>query len=120
MEGVMRAFRAALLSLALVACSGSSVNVADIVAKIQETCGFVTKWQDIAKVITTIISGFNPDAGDKASVPIGIANTVIGAVCSAVKDKASGATQQSITPTSASVVVNGVPVSGRMVDTSGK
>jgi hypothetical protein len=108
--------------LALVACSGgSTTNVADIVTKVQQGCGFVTKWQDIAKVISTIVAGFNPDAGEKASVPIGIANMVIDAVCGALKNKAATQTsQQSITPTSATVAVNGVPVSGRMVDTSGK
>jgi hypothetical protein len=108
--------------LALVACSGGNVNVADIVTKVQQGCGFVTKWQDIAKVISTIVAGFNPDAGDKASVPIGIANTVIDAVCGAVKNKVATAqtSQQSLTPASATVVVNGIPVSGHMVDTSGK
>jgi hypothetical protein len=117
----MRNIRATLLALALAACSGgSTINVGDIVTKVQQACGFVTKWQDIAKVISTIVAGFNPDAGDKASVPIGIANTVIDAVCGALKNKAATATQQSITPTSASVVVNGVPVSGHMVDASGK
>jgi hypothetical protein len=99
-----------------VACSGSSVSIADIVAKVQESCGFATNWQDIAKVVASIVSGFNPDAGDKATVAIGIANTVIDAVCGNVKAKVASPQAQMSASGETTVNVNGVPVKGRLVN----
>jgi len=112
----MRVVRTALLALSLAACNGTTVSVGDIVTKVQEACGFATSWQDIAKVLATIVSGFDPNAGAGATVANGIANTVIDGVCGAVKAKVSASQPQALlTPTDTTVVVNGVPVKGRMV-----
>jgi hypothetical protein len=106
-----------MLALALTACSGgSSVNIADLVTKVQQTCGFATSWEEIAKVIATMVSGFDPNLGSGATVAVGIGNSVVDGICGAVKNKISASQPQALlTPTDTTVVVNGVPVKGRMV-----
>jgi hypothetical protein len=73
----MRTIPAFALALFLLACSGSStVSLDDIVAQIQKTCGFVTSVEDVAKVIVTLISGFDPNSAGGVPVAADIAMLV--------------------------------------------
>jgi hypothetical protein len=114
---------ASVLSLFLLACSGSSTMSLDqVVSQIQKTCGFVTNAEDIAKVVASLVSGFDSSSGATATVAIGIANTIVESVCGGVKSKAAtvGAQTLSASPATTTVTVNGVPVKGHMQDSQGK
>jgi hypothetical protein len=91
-------------------------SLADIVAQIQKTCGYVTSVEDIAKVVVTLISGFDPNSGGNINVAADIATKVVDGVCTAVNAKAPTPTPQTlgVAPPQVSVVVNGVLVNGHM------
>jgi hypothetical protein len=104
------------LALLLAACSGSStVSLEQIVAQIQKTCGFVTSVEDVAKVIVTLVSGFDPTSAGGIPVAADIAMKVVDGVCSAVNAKGPTPTPQTLgVGPQVSVVVNGVLVNGHM------
>ena len=105
------------LALSLLACSGSNtVSLDQIVAQIQKTCGFVTSVEDVAKVIVTLVSGFDPTSAGGIPVAADIAMKVVDGVCTAVNAKAPTPTPQTAqaAPPQVSVVVNGVLVNGHM------
>jgi hypothetical protein len=95
----------------------SGATVAQILATIQNSCGFVTTAEAIIPVILSLLSTFNAAAGLGATVANNVAQQVVEAVCMAVKDKAPApATLNAATsPGAVTVVVNGVPVTGHMV-----
>jgi hypothetical protein len=99
------------LALFLLACGTGTVSLDQIVAQIQKTCGFVTSVEDVAKVLVTIISGFDPTSAGGVPVAADIAMKVVDGVCSAVNAK--GPTPQTAGALqNISVVVNGVLVNG--------
>ena len=107
-------------ALALASCSGgttSNATVAQIVASIQTSCGFVTTANAIIPVILSLLSTFDAAAGAGATVASDLAKQVVDAVCMAVKEKAP--TPQSLNPSATPgnivVVVNGVQVPGHLV-----
>jgi hypothetical protein len=113
----MKHIPAFILAFFLLACSGTGTSsLADIVAQIQKTCGFVTSVEDVAKVIVTLISGFDPNSGSNITVAADVAMKVVDGVCSAVNAKGPTPTPQTLdaTPQNVSVVVNGVLVNGHM------
>jgi hypothetical protein len=106
-----------ILALFLLACSGSGTSsLADIVAQIQKTCGFVTSVEDVAKIVVTLLSGFDPNSAGGVTVAADIAMKVVDGVCTAVNAKGPTPTPQTLdaTPQNVSVVVNGVLVNGHM------
>jgi hypothetical protein len=106
-----------IFALFLLACSGTStVSLDAIVAQIQKTCGFVTSVEDVAKVIVTLVTGFDPNSGATVQVPADIVMKVVDSVCSAVNAKGPTPTPQILgaAPQNISVVVNGVLVNGHM------
>jgi hypothetical protein len=105
------------LALSLLACGGSStVSLDQIVAQIQKTCGFVTSVEDVAKVIVSLVTGFDPNSGATVQVPADIVMKVVDGVCTAVNAKGPTPTPQVLgaEPRNTSVVVNGVLVNGHM------
>src|SRR6516165_10393995 len=99
-----------ILALFLLACGGTSTaSLADIVAQIQKTCGYVTTVEDVAKVIVTLVAVFDPNSGATVQVPADIVMKVVDGVCSAVNAKAPTPTPQTTeaAPQKMSVVVNG-------------
>ena len=106
-------------ALALAACdttTTSSATVAQILATIQNSCGFVTTAEAIIPVILSVLSTFNAAAGLGATVANDVAKQVVDAVCMAVKDKAPApATLNAAASPNVTVVVNGVPVTGHIV-----
>lgn len=109
---------AMIAALALGACTGgegTQITVADIVAKIQKACDFQTDARQIAQVVATVVSGFDPAAGATATVAVAIGDQVATKVCDAVKAKTANTKPQldrnNISPPT-TVIVNGVEVQG--------
>ena len=109
-----KSFVAMVLALALVGCDSASQTqtVSEVVAGIQKACGFSTSAEPIARVIATIVSGFDPAAGATATVAISVGKAVVDKVCDAVKASTTVATAGITDSTPVTVVINGVPVPG--------
>lgn len=110
-----RTFLAGAAALALVGCNEDTgtTTIADVIAELKKTCAFAPEWDTIAKVITTLVSGFNAQAGAATVIASAVAKQVVDMVCNAVKAQlAQHQAEKKGTPTRISVIVNGVEVPG--------
>jgi hypothetical protein len=111
-----RTFLASASAFALVGCtpgSDATTTIADMIAELKKTCAFAPEWESIARVITTLVSGFNAAAGAATIVASAIAKQVIDLICNAVKVQlAQMSASKKGTPTNLNVIVNGVDVQG--------
>lgn len=118
---VMAAFGIGVAAMPLAACD-TNTNLAQIAATIQQTCGFVTNYQNLVPIVVSLIGTFDAGAGAAATVATATATQIIQEVCGAVQvAKASGKAPSeekvaaSAAPPPLTVVVNGVPVTGTLV-----
>jgi hypothetical protein len=104
-------------ALSLASCDGSDISVAQIVAMIQTSCGFVTTAQAIIPVIITVLNSFNASAGAAATVTNQIAQQVADMVCKAVQSAAASSPKAApgSVPPQLRIVVNGVAVPGHLM-----
>lgn len=108
---------AGAVALALGGCDGTGeTTVQGIIDWLKDKCNFLVDAQTVIKVILTVVSSINAEAGTAAVVINSVAERVETMICDAVKQKlasdstlkaAPKGTKQNIT-----VVVNGVEVSG--------
>jgi ABC-type Zn2+ transport system substrate-binding protein/surface adhesin len=111
-----RQFLTGAAALTLASCTPgteSTTTIADVIAELRKQCSFATEWESIAKVITTIVTGFNAAAGAATTIATAVAKQVVDMVCGAVKAQAAQlkAEKKSVAGT-ITVVVNGVEVPG--------
>lgn len=110
-----RQFLAGAAALALAGCSGAegTTTIGDVIAELKKQCAFTTEWEAIARVITTLVSGFNAGAGAATTIAAAVAKQVIDMICNAVKAQVAQhkAEQKSLAGTM-TVVVNGVEIPG--------
>ena len=111
-----REFLAGASALALVGCSGSgeaTTTLADIIAELKKQCAFAPELDAIIRVVTTLVTGFNAQAGAATLVATAVAKQVIDMVCNAVKAQLAqlNAEKKSL-PSTITVIVNGVTVPG--------
>jgi hypothetical protein len=121
---VLAAFGIGVAVMPLAACD-TNTNLAQIAATIQQTCGFVTSYQNLVPIVVSLIGTFDAGAGAAATVATATATQIIQEVCGAVQvAKASGkapapmaadARVKAGAPETLTVVVNGVPVNGTLV-----
>ena len=93
-------------------------NVQSIIDWLKDKCGFLTDAQSVIKVILTIVSAVNAEAGGAAVVINSVAEKVQNLICDAVNQKiaatsglrsaAKGATEN------ISLAVNGVEIKGQL------
>lgn len=111
-----REFIIGAAALALAGCSqpgDKPITITDVIAEIKKQCSFLTDWEPIAKVIATVIAGFNPEAGAATVIASAVAKTVVDMVCNAVKvQMAQMSVQKKGAPSTMVVIVNGVEVTG--------
>jgi hypothetical protein len=122
---MMNRRKAILLAAAafpVAACSTTptvvTTTIAQILADIQEQCQYVTSWQAIAQVITTLVANFNSAAGAAAQVVSTVATQVENMVCAAVMQAQTADEPRATAPATLTVVVNGVRVTGTIVPRS--
>src|SRR5262245_500570 len=74
-------------TLALVGCTATNgtSTIGDVIAELKKQCSFSTEWEMIARVITTIVSGFNAQAGAATTIAAAVAKQVVDMICNAVK-----------------------------------
>lgn len=109
-----REFLAGSAALALAGCSGGTpTTIGDIIAEIKKQCAFAPELDGIIKIVTTLVSGFNPEAGAATIVAAAIGKQIIDMVCNAVKVQlAQMSVEKKAMPNTITVVVNHVPVTG--------
>jgi hypothetical protein len=116
------------MAIGLAACDGKTVALGDIATEVQKQCGYVVTYQSIAKVVVSLVSGFDANAGAAATVADNVASSVVISICGAVKatgqtiaasppgsEVPAGAQAAVNAPTPLSVTVNGAKVDGFLV-----
>lgn len=109
-----------IVPILLVGCAAGAATLQQILDMIKAQCGFVTSIVQLATLVATLVSGFNPAAGEGAQVAINVAHEVANAVCKAVVAEvnpppALGKPKLNLAPGQSqplTVVVNGVKIDG--------
>ena len=117
---MLKWFAAFAMLIGLAACDGKTIALGDIAGEVQKQCGYVVTYQSIAKVVVTLVAGFDANAGSAATVAEGVANSVVASVCNAVRSSGAkvtpaGAEAVAAVPTPLTVTVNGVKIDGYLV-----
>ena len=102
-------------ALALAGCSGSGTptTIGDVIAEIRKQCAFAPELDGIIKIVTTLVSGFNAEAGAATIIAAAIGKQIVDMVCNAVKAQlAQMSVEKKAMPSTITVVVNHVPVTG--------
>jgi hypothetical protein len=117
-----RWFLGVAMAIGLAACNGETVALGDIATEVQKQYGYVVTYQSIAKVVISLVSGFDTTASAAATVADGVASSVVNSICGAVKTTREtiaaappGADALAAAPTPLSVTVNGVKIDGFLV-----
>ena len=109
-------------ALVLAGCSGGGgtpTTIGDIIAEIKKQCAFAPELDGIIRIITTLVSGFNAEAGAATIVAAAIGKQIVDMICNAVKVQlAQMSVDKKATPSTITVVVNNVPVTGAYGATS--
>lgn len=116
-----RTFLTGAAALALAGCSGGDTptTIGDVIAEIKKQCAFAPDLDAIIKVVTTLVSGFNAEAGAATIIASAIGKQIIDLICNAVKAQlAQMSVEKKAMPSSIAVVVNGVTVPGAYGSTS--
>jgi hypothetical protein len=112
---IRRDFLTGAAALALAGCSssGTPTTIGDVIAEIRKQCSFAPELDSIIKVVTTLVSGFNAEAGAATIVAAAVGKQIIDMVCNAVKaQRAQLEAEKKALPSTITVVVNGVAVPG--------
>jgi hypothetical protein len=115
MNMLRREFLAGSTAMALVGCSGSGTptTIGDVIAEIRKQCAFAPELDSIIKIVTTLVSGFNAQAGAATIIAAAVGKQIIDLVCNAVKAQlAQMQVEKKSVPSTLTVVVNGVEVAG--------
>ncbi len=109
-----RTFLTGAAALALAGCSGGTpTTIGDVIAEIKKQCAFAPDLDAIIKVVTTLVSGFNAEAGAATIIAAAIGKQIVDMVCNAVKAQlAQMSVEKKSMPSTITVVVNGVHVPG--------
>jgi hypothetical protein len=103
-------------ALALAGCGQTGdkpVTIADVIAEIKKQCSFLPELDSIVKLITTVVSGFDPGAGAATVIAAAVAKNVADMVCNAVKvQMAQMSVEKKSLGGSLTVLCNGVPIVG--------
>jgi hypothetical protein len=110
-----REFLIGASAMALVGCTGgdTGTTIGDVIAEIKKQCAFAPDLDAIIKVVTTLVTGFNAQAGAAAVIATAVAKQIIDMVCNAVKAQlAQMSAEKKSMPSKITIVVNHVPVEG--------
>ena len=109
-----RTFLTGAAALALAGCSGGTpTTIGNVIAEVKKQCAFAPNLDAIIKVVTTLVSGFNAEAGAATIIAAAIGKQIVDMVCNAVKTQAAQlSVEKKALPSQMVVVVNGVHVPG--------
>lgn len=111
-----RQFLIGTAALAVTGCTGTggeTTTISGVIEELKKQCQFTTEWETIARVITTLISGFDANAGAATTIAVAVAKQVVDMICNAVKQQvAQQKAEKKALSGKIRVIVNGVEVEG--------